>query len=61
MIKPIWFGLNWGIRQDLILIDSNLELLDFVVNPTLCQGIPGNTRLLKAQTSIQLVLTLEFI
>jgi hypothetical protein len=61
MIKPIWFGLNWGLHPDRIPATNNQELLRFVINPPLCSGLTENLKTLKVQTSIQLALTLENI
>jgi hypothetical protein len=61
MVKPLWFGINWGLRPDLIPVYNNLDLLNFVINPPLCPGTLEKTKNLKDQTSIQLVVTLEFI
>jgi ribonuclease HI len=61
MIKPIWFGLNWGLHSDNIPAANHQELLNFVVNPPLCPGVSVQQKTLKAQTSIQLALTLESI
>ena len=60
MVKPLWFRINWGLRPDLIPVYSNLDLLNFVINPPLCPGTLEKTKNLKDQTSIQLAVTLEF-
>jgi hypothetical protein len=61
VIRPIWFGLNWGLHPDSLPIDSSLDLLNLVINPPICPGIDLNPKTLKAQTSIQIALTLENI
>ena len=61
VICPIWFGLNWGLHPNSLPIDSSLDLLNLVINPTICPGIDLNPKTLKAQTSIQIALTLENI
>ena len=61
MIRPIWFGLNWGLHPNSLPIDSSINLLNLVINPPICPGIDLNPKTLKAQTSIQIALTLENI
>jgi hypothetical protein len=56
VIKPIWFGLSWGLYPERIPTVNNYELLNFVINPPLSQGQSGNTKILSAKTSIQLAL-----
>ena len=38
VIKPIWFGLSWGLYPERIPAVNSYELLNFVINPPLSQG-----------------------
>jgi hypothetical protein len=40
VIKPIWFGLSWGLYLERIPAVNSYELLNFVINPPLSQGQP---------------------
>ena len=61
MIKPIWFGLSWGIHPDLILTYTNFDFLNLVINPPLFQNLSLDPKTLKAQSSFHISLTLECI
>jgi hypothetical protein len=60
-VRLIWFGLNWGIHPDSFTASSGLEFLELVINPPICIDLRITPKSLRAQTSIQLALTLESI
>ena len=61
MVKPLWFGLSWGILPDRILAESCHDFLNLVIDPPICPRHIESPKLLKAQVSIQIALILECI
>jgi hypothetical protein len=61
VIKPLWFGLSWGLHPNLIPADSCTDFLNLVINPPICPGHWVNPKTLKAQCSIQIALILECV
>jgi hypothetical protein len=60
-VRPLWFGLSWGIRTDLIPASTSVDFVSLVVQPPLCPNPGGDNSLLRAQASIQVASTLESI
>ncbi len=60
-VRPLWFGLSWGIRTDLILASTSADFVSLVVQPPLCPNPVGDNSILRAQASIQIASTLESI
>uniref|UniRef100_A0A2N9HV68 Reverse transcriptase domain-containing protein n=1 Tax=Fagus sylvatica TaxID=28930 RepID=A0A2N9HV68_FAGSY len=61
VVKPIWFGLCWGIRSEHIPVRTNSDFVNLVVKPSLCQNHSIDTPIVSAQTSIHVALILECI
>jgi hypothetical protein len=60
-VKPIWFGLNWSLHFERLPLVSGADFLKFVINPPISLACSLDLKLIKAQTTIHLALTLECI
>ena len=43
--RTAWFGSNWGLRMDAIIVSSSADLVKFIVAPA--EVLSGRVRLLK--------------
>ena len=60
-VKPIWFGLNWSLYSERLPLVSGADFLKFVINPPISLACSLDLKLIKAQTTIHLALTLKCI
>uniref|UniRef100_A0A2N9HGL8 Reverse transcriptase domain-containing protein n=1 Tax=Fagus sylvatica TaxID=28930 RepID=A0A2N9HGL8_FAGSY len=60
-VKPIWFGLKWSLLSERLPLVSGADFLKFVINPPINLACSLDTKLIKAQTTIHLALTLDCI
>ena len=60
-VKPIWFRLNWSLYFERLPLVNGADFLKFVINPPISLDCSLDLKLIKAQTTIHLALTLECI
>jgi hypothetical protein len=61
MVRPLWFGLCWGLHPEHLPAVSGLDFLKLVTNPPICPGPNVKVKILKAKSSIHFAFVLDSI
>ena len=59
--KMFWFGTCWGLRQDLFMVNEDIDVVKLVVKPLIPPSAQGCSKQNLVLASVQIALTLEVL